>query len=372
MVSANREKNSDGRNAAAAPIGVRTRAVVAGHWILLAFSIAVAVAAVVFVLLPGWLAPGRSSASPTATSVSAPISAEVPAALAAPPSEHAPAPATAPPPAQEQTPPRAPDVAEAAPPDRAVAPAKGHAEAAPPHADRNVADQRFAQLMSRGLAHAERAEWPDAERAFRAAAQLRPADRAAADGLARAMEGLERSQVAALRSAAQKFESEERWADALATYRKALRIDPTLEFAKRGSEHSERMAKLQAELDAALADPKRLYSPPVRDAARKALAAAAAVPGGGPRFAEARARLEAALRRATTPVAVRLTSDETTDVTVYRVGSLGRFQARDLELLPGTYTVVGARAGYKDVRIEMLVEPDAPVPRVFVACKEPV
>jgi len=59
-------------------------------------------------------------------------------------------------------------------------------------------------------------------------------------------------------------------------------------------------------------------------------------------------------------------------VTVYRVGPFGRFQARDLELLPGTYTVVGARAGYKDVRIELTVEPGAPAPKVFVACREPV
>jgi len=333
------------------------------------------VAVVVFVLLPGWLAPVRSPASLPARPVSAPVSAAA-AAKEAPASEQVPVLAKAPAPAQEQTPPRPPDVAEAAPPDRAVAPAKGPAKSpadeASPRADRNVADQRFAQLMSRGLAHADRAEWPDAERAFRAAAQLRPADRAAADGLARAMEGLERGQVAALRSAARQFESEERWADALAAYRKALRIDSTLEFAKRGSEHSERMARLHAELDAVLADPKRLYSPPVRDAARKVLAAADAVPGGGPRLAEARARLEAALRRATTPIAVRLTSDEATDVTVYRVGPFGRFQARDLELLPGTYTVVGARAGYKDVRIELTVEPGAPAPKVFVACREPV
>jgi|AP12_2_1047962.scaffolds.fasta_scaffold02544_3 tetratricopeptide (TPR) repeat protein len=253
-----------------------------------------------------------------------------------------------------------------------MGPAKAPAEEAPPRAERNVADQQFAQLMSRGLAHADRAEWPDAERAFRAAAQLRPADRAAADGLARAKEGLERSQVAALQNEAQRFESEERWADALAAYRQALRIDPTLEFARLGSERSERMARLHAELDAMLADPKRLYSPRVRDAARKALAAADAVPGGGPRLAEARARLDAALHRATTPIAVHLTSDEVTDVTVYRVGPLGRFQARDLELVPGTYTVVGARAGYKDVRIELTVEPDAPAPKVFVACREPV
>ncbi len=120
-----------------------------------------------------------------------------------------------------------------------------------------------------------------------------------------------------------------------------------------------------------LADPKRLYSPSVREEARTVLAAADAAPSG-PRLAQTRAQLDAALRRAATPIAVRLTSDAATEVTVYRVGSLGRFQAREIELTPGTYTVVGSRSGYKDVRIELVVDPDSPAPGVFVACREPV
>jgi tetratricopeptide (TPR) repeat protein len=374
-VSANRETLSDGGRTPVAPAGVRARAVVAGHWVLLVFSFTVAVAAVVFVLLPRWLAPGRVPAPPAAKSMSAPAAEQAPISAQTPTPEQTLASAKAPPPlppAQEETHARASEASDAAQPDRAIDPTKGPNKEAPPRANRNAADQRFAQLMSRGLAHAERAEWPEAEQAFSAAARLRPADRAAADGLARAKEGLERSQVATLRSEAQRFESEERWADALAAYRQALRIDPTLSFAKRGGEHSESMARLYAELDTMLADPKRLYSPRVRDAARQALAAADAVPGGGPRLAEARARLEAALNRATTPIAVRFTSDEATEVTIYRVGSLGRFRARDMELAPGAYTVVGARAGYKDVRIELTVEPDAPAPEIFVACREPV
>jgi tetratricopeptide (TPR) repeat protein len=345
IVSANRENLSDRSNAPAAPIGVRTRAAVAGHWALLVFFFAASVAVVVFVLLPGWLAPGRPPALPAAKSASASAAREAPIAKEPPVSKQAPASAEVPPPVHEQSPALPPDAVEAAQPDRAVDPAKGPTEKPPPRADRNVADQQFAQLMSRGLAHADRAEWPDAERAFRAAAQLRPADRAAADGLARAKEGLERSRVTVLRSEAERSESEERWADALARYRQALRIDPTLEFAKRGGERSERMVQLHAELDAMLADPKRLYSPPVREAGRKTLAAADAVPGGGPRLADARARLDVALRRATTPIVVRLASDEATDVTVYRVGSLGQFKTRDVELVPGAYTVVGSRAG---------------------------
>lgn len=55
---------------------------------------------------------------------------------------------------------------------------------------------------------------------------------------------------------------------------------------------------------------------------------------------------------------------------VYKVGRLGQFRNRLLSLLPGTYTVVGSRPGYKDVRQELrLVAGKAPPP-MFVACEE--
>jgi len=260
------------------------------------------------------------------------------------------------------------DYARALQLDPAFAPAKE----ALSRAARNLADLDYAQLISRGLAHLDRAEWAEAAQAFRSATRLRPGDRSATDGLARAEEGIERNQLAELRSEAQRLEASEHWTEAQAVYRRVLSLDPSLDFAKRGLERSEHMAGLHAELDALLADPKRLFSPAVREAARGVLASAVAAPAGGPRLAEARGKLDTALRRATTPIAVRLTSDDATEVTVYRVGTLGRFQAREIDLTPGTYTVMGSRAGYKDVRIELTVDPDSPSPRVFVACKEPV
>jgi len=251
-------------------------------------------------------------------------------------------------------------------------PAFGPAKEGLVRAEREVANQRFAQLVARGLQHLDRTEWADAERAFAAAARLRPGDRSAADGLARAKEGLERKRLADLERDAQRSEAAERWSDALAAYHQALAGDPSLDFAKRGVERSERMVKLHTALDALLADPKRLYSRAVQEEARAVLAAASSAPAGGPHLAQARDRLDAALRRATTPVTVHLASDEATEVVVHRVGPLGRFRAREVELAPGTYTVVGSRAGYKDVRIELTVDPDQPSPRVFVACREPV
>lgn len=488
------EKTSAGGDAscpATVPIGVRTRTVVPGHWVLLGFAVAVAAAAAVFVLLPGWLASRPAPVRPAPTAAPDPAPARAPdaaeavrqrlaaeeaksryearlkavrgqraeswaaedlaaavdvaaaaaaavaardyaggaqrydeasrrlteiagraetvyaealargeAAIQAGDQERAVAAFRLALAIQPDAAPAQAGLARAGELDKVLAQMRSgeaHAQAGewdaarddyaraakldPAHlpakealarAERNVADQRFAQLITRGLAHLDRTEWADADRAFRSAARLRPGDRSAADGLARAKEGLEQKLLAELRGEAQSLEAAERWTEALAAYRRALSVDPTLDFAKRGIARSERMVELHADLDAFLASPKRLVSPTVREAAREALASADAAPGGGPRLVQARERLDAALRRATTPIAVRLASDDATEVTVYRVGPLGRFQVREIELAPGTYTVVGTRAGYKDVRVELTVDPDASSPRVFIACKEPV
>jgi hypothetical protein len=82
--------------------------------------------------------------------------------------------------------------------------------------------------------------------------------------------------------------------------------------------------------------------------------------------------LERLLRDAETPLRVMLASDNATDVTIYRVGRLGSFERKDVELLPGRYTVVGVRAGFRDVRREITLVPGRDAPTVTIRCEEPI
>jgi tetratricopeptide (TPR) repeat protein len=234
------------------------------------------------------------------------------------------------------------------------------------------AAQQFEEIMTRGLAQLERSDWPGAEQSFSAALKIRPADRSAADGLARAKEGGQSDALARLQREAGEHESAERWEDALAAYKRAATIDPAVDFARQGTARSERMIRLHARTDVHLASLERLYSPRVRDEAQELLASLERETAAGPRLTQARQRLAAALKRATTTITVRLASDNATEVTLFRVGPLGRFQDREIALTPGTYTLVGSRPGYKDVRVELIVDPDSPAPRIFVACQERV
>jgi hypothetical protein len=59
-------------------------------------------------------------------------------------------------------------------------------------------------------------------------------------------------------------------------------------------------------------------------------------------------------------------------VTIHRVGRLGSFERKDVELLPGRYTVVGMRAGFRDVRREITLLPGREAPTIVIRCEEPI
>jgi len=92
----------------------------------------------------------------------------------------------------------------------------------------------------------------------------------------------------------------------------------------------------------------------------------------GPRHRAQLAALERALADARTTVAVQLESDGQTELVLSRVGRLGTLTRRTVELRPGTYTVVGSRRGYRDVRRQFTIAPGSPAPTVVVRCEEAI
>jgi len=211
-----------------------------------------------------------------------------------------------------------------------------------------------------------------AELAFRAALRTRPDSAAAREGMAQAQDRLALEKIALHRESAMEFESAEEWAQAAAEYRSALAVDPTLRFAQRGADRSERRARLSEQLDALSESPERLATQEARDSAVALLRAAVAIPQPGPRLEQQIDALALAVDRASSEVRVALESDGLTNVVLYRVGRLGRFRSQEVSLLPGTYTVVGTRDGFRDVRRVFTVKAgERPTP-VVVRCEEPL
>jgi tetratricopeptide (TPR) repeat protein len=231
-----------------------------------------------------------------------------------------------------------------------------------------AADEAFAALVSEGYAALDAGRLDDAKRAFGAALARRPNDPAAADGLAQVAQSGTLSRIERVRRAAERHEAAEDWAAAERAYAEALAVDATLKFAADGRARAVARAELDRALESALADTGRLSN----DAAFAETVAlyerAAAVPSAGPRLTGQVDRLEAALAIASKPVPVVLTSDAATDVTVYQLGPIGRFERKEVSLRPGRYLVTGSRRGCRDVRLEVEVRPS--MPPVDVRCQE--
>jgi tetratricopeptide (TPR) repeat protein len=226
--------------------------------------------------------------------------------------------------------------------------------------------------IARGLAAQSRGDLGAARASFNEALRLRPDSAEAREGLAQLERAAGDEALAGLLARAESAERAERWRDALASYREALGANPNLLPAQRGLERVEPRAQLEAELESYLSRPERLFSQEVRAAARTTVRGVAALPAPNDVLRQQSARLTELLSAAETPVKVALASDNLTSVTIYRIGQLGAFDRREMELLPGRYTVVGTRSGYRDVRREVTVLPGRAPGTVEIRCEEPI
>ncbi|MGA0704696.1 MAG: protein kinase domain-containing protein [Steroidobacteraceae bacterium] len=237
--------------------------------------------------------------------------------------------------------------------------------------DRESGD-RFAAAMAAGLEALADGRLEAAREQLERAASLRPGAEAPATALQQ-LAGLEldRQLQAAVR-AAENAEREESWAEARGSWQQAAALQPSLEAAAAGIRRSGARAALAGRFDALLGDPERLWTPAGRSEAAKLLAEAGKASEPRQKLAALASELARQLDAAERPVRVTLQSDGLTEVVVYRVGRLGAFQSREVEVVPGRYAVVGTRPGYRDVRVQLDVRPGEGMSALVVRCEEPI
>ena len=238
--------------------------------------------------------------------------------------------------------------------------------------DAQASGNAFGAAIADALAALARNDYASARAAYERAGRIRPGATEVKEGLEQVERALGGRSIDAHLDAARKAEREERWGDALVEYRQALKIDAKLLTAQQGVERAEPNAMLYAELDSYLERPEKVFSSDVRGAARATLNRASAVPDPGPVLSRKARELQNLVAAAETPVRIAIASDNQTEVTIYRVGKLGTFERKDMELLPGRYTAVGTRNGFRDVRREFTIMPGREPPSLVVRCEEQI
>lgn len=233
-------------------------------------------------------------------------------------------------------------------------------------------EQRFNEAMSEGYAALDANQFDKARQAFRRAAKIQAGSSEAASALQEVEAAATAHRLASLQGSGLRHEQQEQWQQAVDTYEQAQKIDANVLFAREGLARSRNRARLDKQFQAAIDKPTRLADVAVAEATAQMLQMARSISPRGPVLNSQIERLEVLLRQANTPVAVTLRSDQQTEVTVYKVARLGLFSQHQLELRPGTYTAVGSRLGYRDVRVEFTVKPGSSTPAVTIACTETI
>lgn len=233
-------------------------------------------------------------------------------------------------------------------------------------------EQRFNDAMSDGYAALDAGKFDAARKSFRAASGLQSGSSEAASALQEVAAAETAYRLSTLKQRGRRLEQQEKWQDAVDTYNQALKIDKNVLFASEGLGRSTARARLDKQFRTALNEPERLSDKAVASATEQLMRQARQIQPRGPVLEQQLSRLERSLQQANTPISVTLRSDKETDVIVYKVARLGRFEQKELSLRPGTYTAVGTRNGYRDVRRSFTINHDSAPPLVTIACTEPI
>lgn len=237
---------------------------------------------------------------------------------------------------------------------------------------KKIAEEDFAILISKGLKAVDQRDI-DAAKINLEKAQGVFSQRAELSLLKKNIERLDREMsLARAMSDANMAILKDDWGNAYQAFSKAKSIDPNNSEAIKGERiASELQARRQA-LDSYLDEPSRLSSKAVLAAAQQLLETIRHLTSLSPSLKARAEQLSRFISKATTSVRVVVKSDGNTEISVRRVGIVGKILQKAINLRPGNYTFEGKRAGYKSKLVNLRVPFDGAGIEIRIVCDEKI
>jgi tetratricopeptide (TPR) repeat protein len=246
------------------------------------------------------------------------------------------------------------------------------AAAALASSQQKITEQRFRGFMSDGFRALDKNMFEAATRAFEQAGTVYQANSAVAQALAQVETRRSQLWVSERILEATKFEAQEEWQQALEVYKQLLATDGTLTDVRVKQIPVNVRADLDKRIKKTLSDPLALSAISQFRRGQKVLQDASGIRNPGPVLQQQVSTLRKVLKASQTPIQVMLTSDSTTDVTLFRVAKLGVFDKTAVSLKPGRYIVAGTRMGFRDVRVEFTVTGQGLDQPISISCNEAI
>ena len=235
-----------------------------------------------------------------------------------------------------------------------------------------ILQRQFEDVMSKAFSALARKDYEQSRAAFNEAAKIIPDSTEPEDGILQIDLAVRMDEIDTLKDAADRYVSEENWAEAIEKFEVVLALDDSLIFAQDGLSNAQARLELDTRLTRFLSDPTIMKDDGELKNARRAIVDASKVAKLSPRTAKQMDSLSKLISVARIPIDVVIASDGRTDVTVYQVKHLGKINSTNMQLYPGTYTIVGKRPGYRDVQHTLRLMARTALAPVNIKCIEKI
>ena len=235
-----------------------------------------------------------------------------------------------------------------------------------------IRQRRFEDAMSSAFSALARKDYDQSRTAFKEAATIIPDSTEPEDGILQIDLAVRMDEIDTLKEAADRHVSEESWAEAIEQFEAVLALDSSLIFAHDGLAVAKERLDLESRLKRFLNDPTIMKDDGELNSAKRAVVDASRVARQSPNIAKQMNSLSRLISVARIPINVVITSDGRTDVTVYQIRHLGKIDSTDMQLYPGTYTIVGKRSGYRDVQHTLRLMAGTRLDPINIKCVEKI
>ena len=235
-----------------------------------------------------------------------------------------------------------------------------------------IANNEFNEMMSIAFRTLKQGKFDDSREAFESAQKILPESSEPKDGLQQVE--LQRLQVLLEKHKVQSIEfvDQENWAGAIQAFDEILTKAPGTLFAIDGLDEAQNRLDLEKKMLEFVSQPASLADNGSLSDAKKVLLTAARIKPKGTQLKEQISHLSHLISQARIPVKLQLQSDNKTNVSLLKHKNFGRIQSTELNLIPGIYTFVGERQGYRAVYKEVTLKGGQPIDPILISCTEKI
>lgn len=249
-------------------------------------------------------------------------------------------------------------------------PQSAEAQRAKYRVEARVRDLAFTVEMEAGQVAENASDWDTAEARYREASKIDPRKQAAKDAIARVVKKREQDAVARGLRVARRFIEAQEWDKARETYEQVLVLEPENAEAKEGIFRVGQLARATVKYNFLMSEAQRQADAGDFQDAITSFNGAMQVKPSNIALTADQQQLRDFLRSQKDPVPVTFESDNRTYVSITGFKLIGRFREETVPILPGNYTVVGRRTGYREVERTIRVRNGVDMPPVIIEANE--